>query len=655
MPTATAEPSATPTPSSPTPQAATPVATPRSATPAPTTAAGPTSEELAIEKLAQISYWEGRFSSYLDAIGELWPDAADALGDFPALVAEAPPTLRLHALINIHHFDDGDQYLSFATAPWYADGLSPAEVALIVTLPSIARWYPHLIQPLVDDFHSQSTTVTLPLAGEVTIWALQNTPFSPSDPLFQEIATTARMAESFLQLPFPTDHIILLVTDPSEPGFETHGWFYSSHMVLPRRDGSVPSVAHETVHYYFDTGPSWLFEGAANFMEYHVVAKEDPVARRATVEAEVGRCLERIENIRHYVWRQRESNPLPGDCPYLLGEYFLLQVQDVLGSEALASALRAMFSEGKESLSPADTREEFIYRTLAEHVPDGKEGAFRAIYQEIHGGFDGFEEWREPDDHSNEPRGSTHLPIDAIVRGSLDYSFDHDYFVAFLDAEQKYEVIFEHAVSSSSVALLTESGTFLVRFEAGAQLSDRITVPPKSGELAPPREPARISLLSDRITVPPKSAWYHLAVQNFGGESAPYTLLVRELPRVEDDHGDSLTTATAMAIGEEVVGSLHDGTDSDYFRFTMQRNRSYDFQIVLGEGGAIRSWLYNQDGVTPEHWFGNNLGEPLGGSGHSLDFAPLESGDFYLMVDGARQNNLEYSVRVTAGEMVGPE
>ena len=419
-------------------------------------------------------------------------------------------------MINIHHFVNRDHFLSFAAAPWYADGLSPAEVAFIVTLPSLARWYPQLIQPLVDDFHSQSVTVTLPLAGEVTIWVFQNTPLSPSDPLFQKIATTARMAESFLQLPFPTDHIILLVTDPSEPGFQTHGWFNNSHMVLPRREGSVASVPHETAHYYFRSGPSWLIEGAANFIEHHVVAEEDALARRAMVEAELDQCLavDGTENIRHYVWRQRESKRFSYGCPYLLGEHFLLQVEEVLGREALASALRVMLSEGKESLWPADTREAFIYQTLAEHVPDGKDGAFRAIYQEIHGGFDGFDDWREPDDHSNEPRGSTLLTSDGTARGSLDYSFDHDYFVVFLDAERKYEVILDHGVSSSSVALLTESGTFLVRFESVAQLFDRITVPPESGELAPPREPARISLLSDRIG---RAGFQVLPGTTFGG------------------------------------------------------------------------------------------------------------------------------------------
>ena len=41
-------------------------------------------------------------------------------------------------------------------------------------------------------------------------------------------------------------------------------------MVLKRRPLGVPSVPHETAHYYFNRGPQWLREGGSEFIETYV-------------------------------------------------------------------------------------------------------------------------------------------------------------------------------------------------------------------------------------------------------------------------------------------------------------------------------------------------------------------------------------------------
>ena len=46
-----------------------------------------------------------------------------------------------------------------------------------------------------------------------------------------------------------------------------------------------------------------------------------------------------------------------------------------------------------------------------------------------------------------------------------------------------------------------------------------------------------------------------------------------------DDHGDSVETATKVAVGQVVVGALDYGTDFDYFRLQAQENQKYRFEV----------------------------------------------------------------------------
>ena len=211
--------------------------------------------------------------------------------------------------------------------------------------------------------------------------------------------------------------------------------------------------------------------------------------------------------------------------------------------------------------------------------------------------------------------------MNARAEGVLDHAFDDDYFSIFLDHERKYEVIFKHSVSTSSVAMFAGGGRRIVQFESGARLTDR-------------------------LVLPPASASYYFAVQNFGGEAAPYSLLVRELPSVEDDHGDSLASATAIVVGEKTEGVLHDGTDFDYFRFSVQDRREYCIEIIPPMGSVIRSWLYSEDGLTPGGWSGNDFIAAEEGYGDSFDLQAEEDGSYSVVVDGAQESNLPYSVTI---------
>ncbi len=575
---------------------------------------------------------ELRFFHFLVRTDEASRDVVEALSDFVPQVSSAPPTLRSQALAAIQLIGrrNMNNLVALTQAPWFRDGLSVSEVAFITTLPGACYDTPYFYEALLDEFYSQSTTVTLDRAGDVTIWVFQNTPFPQDEPLMERIAAAARAAESFFQRRFPTDHIILLVSDPTGPGFPTGGWHFGPYMQLPRRDGEVPNVAHETAHYYFRSRPFWLAEGAANYFEYHVVAEEDPVARRAEVEDRATSCLGNTgaENIRHYQLLSRNAISIGGsNCEYYLGEHFLLRAGDVMGTSALAAALQELFPPSRGVRLRDGDEEEEIYKTFLKHLPEGKEEAFTTLYRELHGGFEGFEVPPEPDDHGDSPARSTPLSVGERAEGHLDYSYDNDYFSILLDGGAKYEVIFEHAVGTSRLALF-DGAKLIVGFETEARVFDRYIVAPKTGT-------------------------YHFAVQNFGGEPAPYSLLVRVVPPAEDDHGDSLGSATEVTLGEKMVGVLHDSTDFDYFRFPTKPYGVYTIDVEHRDRQVFRVRLLKEDGESYETYV---LGEFEFLDATSISFkTTLGGGEHYIVVDGAQEKGVSYSLTVTVGEELDPE
>jgi len=68
------------------------------------------------------------------------------------------------------------------------------------------------------------------------------------------------------------------------------------------------------------------------------------------------------------------------------------------------------------------------------------------------------------------------------------------------------------------------------------------------------------------------------------------------LPDLPDDHGDSMDTATAAALGEPVTGVLDYRFDRDFFRFEGEEGKRYRIDV---EHGALREssvWVYDRYG-----------------------------------------------------------
>ena len=90
--------------------------------------------------------------------------------------------------------------------PWFTDGLNDEEAALVVCLGSnVLKPAPTISNLSVSDFFTnrfaQSGSISLPLAGEVNIWMIQNTAFATDDDVLGIVQDAAVALEGFLGCP----------------------------------------------------------------------------------------------------------------------------------------------------------------------------------------------------------------------------------------------------------------------------------------------------------------------------------------------------------------------------------------------------------------------------------------------------------------------
>ena len=527
----------------------------------------------------------------------------------------------------------GEDVLGQLTAlPWFADGLDDAEAALVTTLYSVVgnirvlysdtAKIPEIYNDLLGVHYIQHKAISLPIAGQVNIWVIENTPPPPGEDLLTIIEDAARVAEGFLGVPFPTTDIILLVVPR---GHGIRGAHYRTHMMLVRRgwdEMEVPFIPHETAHYYFDShfGPKWFIEGGADFIQAYVndqTGVEGLADRKAQVAQEAqSLCFEsnRIENIRHLVYIRYDGEK----CPYSMGEDFLLNVFDTIGEEAMASALSELY------LQPVHVTEEDIYHAFLKHAPQDRKEAFHDLYRRMHGGAFAFPETDFSDAHGDEPSKASEIEVGEVVEGTLDYMFDFDYFRFRAEDGQRYRIGITHeTLRLSSVVLYGADGQRAKGWQSKWEDRDRV--------------PYGVQI---RWTAP-SSGEYYLAVQNFGGKSGPYTFSITPVATVSDDHSDSAAAATDISVGEIVEGAIDYDYDFDFFRFQVVAGQEYELTINYVTIPFCRVRMYESDGVTRTrqgatdsigkdlvdsyHWPGNTL---------SIWVAP-SSGVYYLVADGA--------------------
>lgn len=339
-----------------------------------------------------------------DGIGRLEPNAIYGLLALaerdPALArrmlaysSEEPVRSRNVLLLNTlgeMSWESPESFELLIRQPWFTDGLDPEERALITALDKTVG-VESLYRDLLASHATQSRTISLPLAGEVDLWAFHHDSFPPDEDLLALMEQSVRGAEKLVGAPFPLTDVIVLSINGWEHDIGSGGVNFEDSMVLLRHRDQVLSgglLHHEMAHFYlaFEVGPVWLVEGGANLAQVYIPARfgsEDWDGRLPVADPTY--CSERgIPNV-HAL-----NDPDPPDvvardtCFYALGQYFLTNLFNTVGEAAFSSALRELYGSYLR-FRPFPTEEQ-IYRVFLEHTPPDREAAFLDVYRRLHGG-----------------------------------------------------------------------------------------------------------------------------------------------------------------------------------------------------------------------------------------------------------------------------
>ena len=550
-------------------------------------------------------------------------------------------SLVIYALTNLSGRRDASGQLK--AQPWFADGINDAEAAFVVTLYSIATESPELYNDMLEVRYTQHRTISLPLAGDVNIWVIENALPPQDDDVLTIIEDTARITEEFLGLPFPTTDVILLLVEQNKKHYTVRSAHYGSHMQLNRFSGEVTNVTHETAHYYLYSNfeQAWLIEGGAEFIRAYVDDQKG-IRDLTTRKSELLNVCSEYENIMHYnyIWEHIYQEilrvPGPGGCNYRMGERFLINVFETIGREAMSAALRELYlSNNEEHLWVGQPQqpptEDDIYHGFLSHAPPDRKEVFRELYRTLHGGAVAFPDTDFLDDHADEAAAATGVAVGEVVEGALDYMFDFDYFRFHAEVGRKYRMNVNHdSLRYTSVAVYAP---------------DRSTQ-----DVLEWKSRRRVSSGPQILWMAPRSGEYYFAVQNFGGESGQYTLTITAVEDPPDDHGDTLATATGLSLGEVAGGIIEDDFDYDYFEFEAIEGRAYRTDVTSGTLEWFRRRLYASDGARPANWswYGNHYDDHVGSRHRSIiEWVAPSSGQYYLAIDGHEENVGTYTVTIT--------
>ena len=327
-------------------------------------------------------------------------DFADTHPEIAVLVTTVPDESGslmkrfLSSLRNILSSNPGrpEQFLSQS---WFQDGLTEEEAALIVALGATLNDdvdSEEVFADLLQRGHVRSETISLPLAGEVDLFAVGRSEFE-LEGLLEKMAFAVESIEGFMGTPWPAPDVIVLLELESILGRTAMGWYAGAYVV--QRDPSKHLTYHELAHYYFTSriGPEWLTEGGADFLEFYTLN----LTEGGTIDADyindqwviAAECApDGSANV--HGWNETEAGA--NRCPYWLGRQFLRGMYRALGHEVVSSALRELYEtsltpmrRGAVERGAAEEEEDEIYQAFLTNTPSSQRDEFRFWYHCLHG------------------------------------------------------------------------------------------------------------------------------------------------------------------------------------------------------------------------------------------------------------------------------
>lgn len=260
----------------------------------------------------------------------------------------------------------GDRFVETMSHPKLGDGISEEDVRMIILMNVVREWKPVeaetlLLEPAKFGLIVEERAVEMPLAGEAMLTIVRYR--APETPTMDLLERAVRFNEEFVGAPFPTDWIILYFDDEdSGIGLAFH-WTYVGLREEIEETGTsgwsndAPYVLiHETAHYYWHGGQSWINEGAANFLVY--VSKREWEGQEAATEyaSWTSPQCHQLPNLTEL----EKLNTAPGDahfaCNYEFGVQLFVDLHDTLGEETFRAGFRDLYLK-RQGDDPSDNCE----------------------------------------------------------------------------------------------------------------------------------------------------------------------------------------------------------------------------------------------------------------------------------------------------------
>ena len=287
---------------------------------------------------------------------------------------------------------------------WFRDGISDRDLVLLMAFIDALARSQYQYEDLLRESHIASRTLSMPLAGDITLQVVRHTPFPDDDTTFDLMEDIALQLEEFMGVPFPLDIALILMIEPNieageEPEYGVAGSLGSHIVAAPPRFNPDFHLAvfHEMAHLYWGghTGaPAWWTEGTAGFLPS--IAR-DALGQESLDQRErnlVGGTRRECWNLGirtisdYYRLQQNESRVAEdrGICIYALGEIFLLDIHNLLGHDATSAAMRQIYVDARDSGWLEKVTDQRIYDAFAANVPEGKMAEFQRLFMSRHGG-----------------------------------------------------------------------------------------------------------------------------------------------------------------------------------------------------------------------------------------------------------------------------
>ncbi|MGS2742086.1 hypothetical protein ACU6TU_00550 [Halomonas sp. LS-001] len=225
------------------------------------------------------------------------------------------------------------------------------------------------------------------------------------------------------------------------------------------------------------------------------------------------------------------------------------------------------------------------------------------------------------DDHGDTIASATAIEVGTSLEGTIEIVSDRDFFAVDLEEGQRY--LFQMTpedVETASLDLYSPSGSFL--------------------EYDSDRDLAQFSYIAE------SSGTYYLEAADLGDDgTGSYSIMV-DTVTLDDDHGDTIASATAIEVGTSLEGTIEIVSDRDFFAVDLEEGQRYLFQMTPEDVETASLDLYSPSGSFLEYDSDRDLAQ--------FSYIAESSGTYYLeAADLGDDGTGSYTVSVsgvTAGD-----